>query len=214
METPIFKIKYQRATSSQTVTLTPSNCANYGYAPTNITVDNTTYTVYYKVGDDPSNIVPYSIVQGEAITEIIVYTYTNYEHIAPPNSKYTISYADVDKEGSGRNNQTGHMFRERVGYYMKLDIAWNLIPNSSEYNNWYKILTHLPPKIEIVMLTPDGQMTTINAYRGDIQTDLYYYEYNSTTLETTQIWQSLGTTFTQWDIIPYNDSSEPTILTT
>lgn len=207
----IVKIKYKRPTSSQTVTLTAENCTQYGYTQTTIVEDNQTYNVYYKSDGNSSDIESYTIVNNVAVTTIVVYTYTNYEHIAPPNSKYTISYADVDKEGSGRNDQTGQMFRERIGYYMKLDIAWNLIPNSTEYNNWYKILTHLPPQIELVILTPDGQMTSFSAYRGDISTDLYYYNYDPITLKTTQIWQSLGTTFTQWDIIPYDDSSEPTL---
>ena len=58
---------------------------------------------------------------------------TTYTHIAPPCSNYQINYADVDKEGSGRNSLTGEMFRERIGSYRSIDLTWDLIPNTKEY---------------------------------------------------------------------------------
>lgn len=211
VETTILKIKYKRVATSQEITLTQENCTTYGYVATTVEVEGATYTVYYQEGNSPKDIEPFEIENNVATTKITYYTYNTYEHISPSNTKYTISYADTDKEGSGRNDQTGEMFRERIGYYMKLEVAWDLIPNTQEYNNWYKILTHLPPQIELVMLTPDGETKTIKAYRGDIQTDLYYYHYDEETQEVQQIWQSLGTTFIQWDITPYDDTKEPTL---
>ena len=126
-----------------------------------------------------------------------------YTHIAPPCSKYQMSFADVDKEGSGRNSLTGEMFRERIGSYTMLNISWDLIPNSIEYNNWYKVLTHLPPKVTLELLLPNGSIETKDYYRGDISTDLYLF------VKDAQIWQGLSTTFTQWNVDKYDDNIEP-----
>lgn len=129
----------------------------------------------------------------------------NYEHIAPPCSQYKVSYADVDKEGSGRNSLTGEMFRERIGSYMLLDVAWDLIPNSKEYNNWYKILTHLPPRFYIEYLSPSGEFEKKEFYRSDISTNLYLF------IKDKQIWQGLSTSFTQWNVEGYDDNYEPSL---
>lgn len=211
VENTILTIKYKRVVGSYNVTLTADNCNTYGYVATSTTIDGKSYTVFYKAENDPSEIEPYTISGETAVTNITSYSYQSYSHNSPPNSKYTISYADVDKQGSGRNDQTGEMYRDRVGHYVKLDVAWDLIPDTDEYNKWYKILVNLPPKFEITFLSPSGENETIETYRGDIQTDLYYYHYDATKNEMKQIWQSLGTTFTQWDVTPYDDTVEPTL---
>ena len=128
-----------------------------------------------------------------------------YTHIAPPCSKYRISYADVDKEGSGRNSLTGEMFRERIGNYCMIELAWNLIPNTKEYNNWYRILTHLPPSFYCKCLMPSGNIEERKFYRTDVSTDLYVF------VENAQIWQGLSTTFVQFNVDEYDDTIEPTL---
>ena len=84
-----------------------------------------------------------------------------------------------------------------------LEVAWDLIPNSVEFNNWYKVLTHLPPYFYIKSLSPNGNIEEKKVYRGDISTDLYLF------IKDRQIWQGLSTTFTQWDIDKYSDNEEP-----
>lgn len=128
-----------------------------------------------------------------------------YTHVAPPCSQYKISYADIDKEGSGRNSLTGQMVRERIGSYMKLDLAWDLIPNTKEYNNWYEILTHLPPSFFCKLLLPNGEIQEKEFYRGDISTTLYLFTKDR------QIWNGLSTTFTQMNLDEYDDSKEPVL---
>lgn len=139
------------------------------------------------------------IVNGNEVT---------YTHVAPPCSSFRISFADVDKDGSGRNELTGEMFRERVGSYCQIEIAWDLIPNTTEYNNWYRILTHLPPKFTAVVEMPSGEQETKEFYRTDISTELYLFVANK------KIWQGLSTTFVQTILDEFDDNVEPTLIAT
>lgn len=198
----LLEISYQRVIGSEPVTLTTGNCSDYGYNYTTKTIDGVQYTVFYEKDKDNDNFIVGE--DGLPTNKITNYLYQDYRHIAPPCSKYQISYADVDKEGSGRNSLTGEMFRERIGSYSKLDVAWDLIPNSKEYNNWYKILTSLPPFVTLKMLKPNGEIQEKTMYRGDISTNLYLFVKNY------QIWQGLSTTFTDKDVQPYDDTKEMT----
>lgn len=130
---------------------------------------------------------------------------TRYTHIAPPCSNYKINYDDVDKEGSGRNSLTGEMFRERIGSYRSIDLTWDLIPNTKEYNNWYKILTHLPPSFYAKSLMPNGDIEEHLYYRTPISTTLYLF------VKDRQIWQGLSTSFVQFNVDEYDDNVEPTL---
>lgn len=195
-------ITYQRVISSEEVVLTSQNCKNYGYEETTIEINGVKYQAFKKENSD--EVIEPTIVDGKATTTILNEKFKEYRHVAPPCSKYNISYADVDKEGSGRNSLTGEMFRERIGNYCMLDVAWDLIPNSKQYNTWYTILTSLPPCVNLEMLMPDGSIATKKMYRGDVSTNLYLFIKNA------QIWQGLSTTFTQWDVEPYDDNLEQT----
>ena len=203
----LLEIYYDRVASSEEVILTESNCQEYGYLSTTRKIDGKDTIVFYpqdKTEDD--YLEPTSVDEnGNLITSIVLYTYQRYSHIAPPCSSYRVSYADVDKEGSGRNSLTGEMFRERIGYYSMLTLSWDLIPNSKEYNNWYKILTHLPPQVYLKLLMPTGEIVEKKYYRGDIETDLYLF------IEDGQMWRGLSTTFTQWEVEEYDDTIEPTL---
>lgn len=198
-------ISYERVSSNSTedVILTVDNCESYGYLPKKITLNGQEYTVFYRQGDNETNIAYYEIIDGIAITTITAYETITYSHVAPACSSFKISYADVDKEGSGRNATTGEMQRERVGSYIKIDMAWDLIPNTDEYNNWYKILTHLPPSFKATYLDPSGDMITKKFYRQDISTELYIFVKNR------QMWKGLSTSFTQWELDEFDDSFEP-----
>ena len=198
----LLEIYYDRVIHTEEITLTIENCEQYGYIATTKEIDGVTKTVFYEktmTEDD------YLFPDENGDTIIDYNTYQRYKHIAPPCSSYEPSFADVDKEGSGRNSLTGEMFRERIGSYYMLTLTWNLIPNTKEYNNWYKILTHLPPYVYLKLLLPSGEIVEKKMYRGNVSTKLYLFVENS------QIWQGLQTTFTQWDIEPYDDTVEPTL---
>lgn len=201
----LLEIYYDRVISSQLVTLYESNCQDYGYVATKKTIDGVEYTVFYKQGTSEEEYIKPEIANGIAITQITHNITKRYTHIAPSCSKYKIDFADVDKEGSGRNSLTGQMYRERIGSYMKLELAWDLIPNSKEYNNWYKILTHLPPSFFCKLLLPNGEIQEKEFYRGDISTTLYLF------IKDRQIWNGLSTTFTQMNLDEYNDTLEYTV---
>lgn len=203
MKGDLIKLYYDRTSSTTETTLTPENCEELGYVQTTTTVDGTEYTVYYDVNDETKTPLLYEIVDGVAVTKVLVHNKTRYQHVAPPCSKFAISFADVDKSGSGRNETTGEMARERLGSYTKFEIAWDLIPNSKEYNNWYKILTHLPPYFYAQMLMPTGVITEKKLYRGDVSTELYLFT------DGEQIWKGLSTSFIEWNVNTYNDDYEP-----
>ena len=196
----LLEIYYDRIINTEQIELTQENCKNYGYESGYIKIDDVDTLVFYK---DTETINDYVTPNKEGKTIIDYHTYQRHTHIAPPCSKYEPSFADVDKEGSGRNSLTGEMFRERIGSYSMLSLSWDLIPNTKDYNNWYKILTHLPPFVYLKLLLPSGEIVEKKMYRGDISTKLYLFVQDS------QIWQGLSTTFTQWDIDPYDDTIEP-----
>lgn len=199
----LLEIYYDRVVSVETIILTPTNCQGYGYSHTTRTINGTLYNLYYKTGDTSDNYIkgenglPINVIEKENVER--------FTHIAPPPSKYEISYADVDKEGSGRNSLTGEMFRERIGYYTMLTISWDLIPNSIEYHNWYKVLTSLPSMVYLKLLMPNGDIEEKAYYRGDISTNLYLF------VAERQMWQGLSTTFTEWYVNKYNESVEPSL---
>ena len=199
----LLEIYYDRVVDLQDIQLTKENCGEYGYTYSTKIIDEVEYTIFYKIGESEDtyirdeNNIPSSIYQKEILER--------YSHIAPPPSKYEISYSDVDKEGSGRNSLTGEMFRERIGHYSMLTISWDLIPNTKEYHNWYRILTNLPSMVYLKLLMPNGEIQEKAYYRGDINTNLYLFVSNR------QIWQGLSTTFTQWFVEKYDDSIEPSL---
>lgn len=201
----LLEIYYDRIINTEQITLTIENCEQYGYEYTTVTLEDVETTVFYEKGKTKDD---YIIPNEEGLTIIDYHTYQRHTHIAPPCSTYEPSFADVDKEGSGRNSLTGEMFRERIGSYYMLNIAWNLIPNTIEYNNWYKVLTHLPPFVYLKLLLPNGEIVEKKMYRGDIKTKLYWF------VENNQMWQGLSTTFTQWDIDEYDDRFEPILRPT
>lgn len=210
MENQLLKIYYDRVYDSEDVELTTSNCNQYGFSWTTIKDvvygTNKEVIVFYPTNGSSDNYLQYE--QKDENTFVTYHTNEfkrRYEHISPPCSSFAISFADVDKEGSGRNPATGLMERERIGYYRSIDVTYDLIPSSKEYNNWYKILTHLPPDFYIQVLTPNGNIEEIRCYRADVSTELYLFAQNY------QIWRGLKTSFIQFDVTPYNESEEPNL---
>lgn len=202
-EQTLMTISYKRVKSSEEVTLTQENCQKYGYGYRTKNINGQSVIVFYDLEDSENDLEYQEIVDGVAKTVIVYNDYQEYSHIAPACTSYQFSYADVDKDGSGRNTLTGEMFRERLGNYCMLDVKWDLIPNTTEYHNWYKILTSLPPKVSITFLNPNGEMLTKEFYRTDVSTSLYLF------VKEKQIWQGLSTTFVQWNVDEYDDTIEP-----
>ena len=209
----VLKLYYDRITNVSEVILDTSNCSSYGFAY-KVIVDELygtgkNVTVFYRQDGSSDDYLDYEchIVNNEPTfkTIHIVETKQRYEHIAPPCSSFAINYADVDKEGSGRNPATGLMERERIGFYRSIDVTYDLIPNSKTYNNWYKVLTHLPPDFYIEVLTPSGEKEEIRCYRADVSTSLYLFT------DDYQIWRGLKTSFIQYNVAEYDDSFEPTL---
>ena len=79
----LLEIYYDRVIHSEEVVLTSSNCEQYGYLPTTITLDNVNYVVFYKQGTKETDIVMYNYNKEEntCITTIINDTYKRYTHI-------------------------------------------------------------------------------------------------------------------------------------
>lgn len=207
----VLRIFYDRITSTEEIALTTSNCANYGFEYGTKTDDvfktGKTVTVFYEKGKTINDHISYTYDEktGVFTTIYILETKASYSHMSPPCSSFKVSFADVDKEGSGRNASTGEMERERMGYYIRIDVTYDLIPNTKEYHNWYKVLTHLPPKFNIECYLPNGTWETIECYRADVSTDLYLF------YDDGEIWKGLSTSFIQFDISEYDESVEPTL---
>ncbi len=189
----LLKISYERIVGTQEIELNDSNYQEYGYAKDD--------TGYYKYDSEQEENVYFTTHEID-----ILKTYT---HILPNPSKFDDTYADVDKEGSGRNESNGEMQRERIGHYCSIDVQWNIIPNSNERINLIRILRNLPPKFRLEYHDSDSVSnvtTTKEFYRADISESLYLF------IEDSQLWQGISTTFIQSNVEEYNDQEEPVLL--
>lgn len=189
----LLKISYERIVGTQEIELNDSNYQEYGYAKDD--------SGYYKYDSEQEENVYFTTHEID-----ILETYT---HKLPNPSKFDDTYADVDKEGSGRNESNGQMQRERIGHYCSIDVRWNIIPNSNERINLIRILRKLPPKFRLEYHDSDNvsNVTTIKEfYRADISESLYLF------VEDSQLWQGISTTFIQFNVEEYNDQEEPVLL--
>lgn len=189
----LLKISYERIVGTQEIELNDSNYQEYGYAKDD--------TGYYKYDSEQEENVYFTTHEID-----ILKTYT---HILPNPSKFDDTYADVDKEGSGRNESNGEMQRERIGHYCSIDVQWNIIPNSNERINLIRILRNLPPKFRLEYHDSDSVSnvtTTKEFYRADISESLYLF------VEDSQLWRGISTTFIQFNVEEYNDKEEPVLL--
>lgn len=189
----LLKISYERIVGTQEIELNDSNYQEYGYAKDD--------SGYYKYDSEQEENVYFTTHEID-----ILKTYT---HILPNPSKFDDTYADVDKEGSGRNESNGEMQRERIGHYCSIDVQWNIIPNSNERINLIRILRNLPPKFRLEYHDSDSVSnvtTTKEFYRADISESLYLF------VEDSQLWRGISTTFIQFNVEEYNDQEEPVLL--
>lgn len=199
MKIDFLKINYQRLTSYELKKLTPQNCGAYGYKQgTGVHANQ-----YYYVGDNPD----YKPTEDDYVAAFKNPVYTSYEHVLPPPTTFNPKFADVDRKGSGRNENSGEMYRDRLGYYTSVDITWDIVPNTKERQNLIKILKNLPSKIRLTYINSSGQSFSTDCYRGDIDEQLYLF-----IDATNNIWKGLSTTFTDWNVLPYSEMGGEPIL--
>lgn len=187
------KVSYERIVGTQTIALNLGNYKEYGYSQD---VDG-----FYLLDEDGETKVYF--------TEHEINITQSYSHILPPPSKFTPTYSDVDKEGSGRSESDGQMIRERIGHYKAFDVSWNIVPNSKEGINLARILKNLPQKFTLKYHDIENEIEQLSEnefYRGDINYDLYLF------LKDRQVWRGISTSFIQFDVTPYDDSVEPQLL--
>lgn len=201
-EIDLLKVKYDRVIGTETVTLTDDNYQQYGFLKNPEGHEQGDVTLYYyKYDSDLEENVYY------ATTDVDVKQH--YEHILPNPTTFTHTYYDVDKDGSGRNESTGQMQRERIGHYTSIDVTWNIVENQTNRINLIRILRGLPPSFELEYHDSDNEISNTKIeefYRADISEDLYMF------IQGNQIWRGLATSFIQFDVTPYDDSQEPTLL--
>lgn len=81
---------------------------------------------------------------------------TTYTHAIPAPIECSIDEEKIAKEGSGRSGNTGSMSLEYLGIQTAVNLAWDLLPNSKDYINLYKILKSLPDFFTFVYPSPNG----------------------------------------------------------
>lgn len=188
----LLKVSYDRIVGKNRIELTDSNYENYNFLKDD--------KGYYQKDENGDKV--YTTYTEENITQ-------SFSHILPNPSSFSTTYSDVDKEGSGRNETTGQMERERIGHYCSLDVTWDIIPNSKERINLVKILRNLPIEFKLTYKDSDieaSSSVTKTFYRADISEDLYMF------LEDNQIWKGLSTSFIQFDVESYDDGKEPELI--
>lgn len=181
-------ISYQRIIGYQKIVLNDNNYEQYGYSKD----DNGYYIFDYYQGK--------KVYVDEAEAPIV----KNYTYPLPSPSSFNMTYADVDRDGSGRNENDGMMQRERIGHYSSYDTTWDIVPDAIERQQLVKILRRVPPSFTLSFYDSDNieSKKDILVYRGDITENAYMFTSNG------KIFKGLKTTFIQFDITPYDDNSE------
>lgn len=81
----------------------------------------------------------------------------------PTPQTYNWSKEDLDsEEGTGRNNATGEMFRDRVATKRKLSFTWGVLSIADTS----RLLKALEPEFI--------EVTYLDAYEGDYRTSTFY----------------------------------------
>ena len=194
LQVDLFEIEYERIVDTITITLTDDNYEQYGYLKDE--------KGYYLIDESDEETKIYFVEHDIDVKQ-------TYNHILPNPSKLSITYSDVDKEGSGRSEADGMTFRERLGHYQALDVVWDIVENSKEGKNLIRILKNLPPSFTLRYHDIENESDEIDEgifYHGDINYGLYLF------LKDRQIWNGISTSFIQYDVTPYDDSQEPILL--
>lgn len=185
----LLSVTYSRPIETIVVELTDDNYTSYGYKKD----DNG----YYK----------YDVALNENVyaTEVYFDRKGSFSHTLPNPSSFAITYSDIDRSGSGRD-ENGNVVRDRMGHYMSIDVTWDIVENSAERRDLVKILRNTPPIFTLAFHDSDNkadEIKLISCYHGDIKENLYLF------MKDNQIWKGLATTFIQSDITPYDDTIEP-----
>ena len=81
---------------------------------------------------------------------------TTYIHDLPNPVSCDIDEERVAKEGSGRGGNCGTMAIEYLGLQTAVSVYWDLLPNTKDYINLYRILESLPPFFTFIFPSPNG----------------------------------------------------------
>lgn len=193
MAVDFLRIHYDRIVGTQEVILNDNNYQEYGYLK-----DENGYYLY-------DSELKGNVYYDKHDVDIV----KKFSHTLLPPSNFDITYADVDREGSGRNESDGQMIRERIGHYQSINVTWNVVQNDPQSINLVRVLKSLPPSFTLEYHDIEEEYNTFKSgefYRGDISYDLYLF------IEKGQVWKGLATTFIQYDVTPYDDSQEPTLI--
>lgn len=195
----LLEVYYERIVETKEITLNDDNYSQYGFQREQDEEGNVSYFTY----DTDGETKIYSTIAEVNITK-------KFSHQLPTPSSFSVTYADVDKEGSGRDESSGEVIRDRLGHYQSIDVTWDIVKGSTSGRNFMKVLKNLPPfftlkyyEIENIYNEGVQEYSEIECYHGDIQYGMYLF------LKDNQIWQGIKTTFIQSDVTPYNDQAEP-----
>jgi len=118
---------------------------------------------------------------------------TTYEHIipAPVQGGFQFMEERVAKEGSGRNS-TGEMFIEYIGSVSQINLKWDILPSTTEYQRLYRILNALPTFFTFIFPHPNGDSQfEMECYNNKINIEGWLFTKKG------NYYRGLSTTFTQ-----------------
>ncbi|HEX2986154.1 MAG TPA: hypothetical protein VHO71_04990 [Caproiciproducens sp.] len=110
-------------------------------------------------------------------------------------STTTLDFSVEDLDLDAFRTTDGLLHRQRVGKKIKLNCAWQIIPDNDDFKETFNILDNLPEYFTLQFPHPGGNLTfEITAYRGPLSTSLktFYWDRQSHKLG---LWENLKTDF-------------------
>ena len=129
----------------------------------------------------------------------------NYEHELPAPIEISFEEEKIAKSGTGRSANNGSMTLEYLGIATKINIKWDLLPTSKDFNNLYKILTYLPDFFYFVYTNAEGELEELECYNNKWSYSVFR------ALNDGMYYRGLTTSFTSKDLKEISES-EPTLL--
>lgn len=104
----------------------------------------------------------------------------------PTPATFTFNVEDIDSEAF--RTQDGVTHRKRIGKVIKLNCKWDIIPETQEYYDFFKIIDNLPPFFEVQFPHPNGN----NAYKTTM------YRGNPLTASMRSYWDEKNGKVSKW----------------
>lgn len=76
-------------------------------------------------------------------------------------------YSTEDRDTEGFETTDGTVHRHRVGKRGKLTCSWDIVPDTQEYYDFFRLLDNLPEFFPVSFPYPDGTRKTLQMYRGN-----------------------------------------------